>query len=170
MSNTEDTVELSEIKGKPVDAIGHMLFHINFDHFKSPFHIEKIFGLVDVKTDAIFKFKIVVSEEGSRRIKFKFIYISEESIDCKIKVENFPLATREHLTIGDDLKTFSCSKEDLKRAPILYFGISVLVITTTLKINAFARKFNDPTSSDFIVKCQDKQFYVHQMILREKSE
>ena len=95
MSNTEDTVELSEIKGKPVDAIGHMLFHINFDQFKSPFHIEKIFGLVDEKNDAIFKFKLVVSEYGSRRIKFKLIYVSEESIDCKIKVDIFPLAIKE---------------------------------------------------------------------------
>ena len=46
MSNTEDTMELSEIKGKPADAIGHMVFHINFDQFKSPFNIEKVFGLV----------------------------------------------------------------------------------------------------------------------------
>jgi hypothetical protein len=75
----------------------------------------------------------------------------------------------EHLTIGDELKTFSSTKEGLKSAPV-YFGISVLVITTALKTNAFARKFNDPTNSDFIVKCQDKQFYVHQSILRERSE
>ena len=68
------------------------------------------------------------------------------------------------------MNTFSSSKESLKRAPIVYIGISVLVITTTLKTNAFSRKFNDPTTSDFIVKCQGKQFYVHQIILREKSE
>ena len=66
MANAEDTVELSEIKGKPVDAIGHMLFHINFDQFKSPFHIEKIFGLLDVKTETTFKFKLVVSEYCAR--------------------------------------------------------------------------------------------------------
>ena len=81
MSNDEDsvTVDMSEIKGKPVDAIGHMLFKIDFDHFKSPFCIEKIFGLVDKTTNAVFKFKLVVSEDGARKIKFKLIYVSEDS-------------------------------------------------------------------------------------------
>ena len=30
--------------------------------------------------------------------------------------------------------------------------------------------FNNPSTSDFIVNCQGKQFYVHQRILRERSE
>ena len=30
--------------------------------------------------------------------------------------------------------------------------------------------FNNPSSYDFIVNCQGKQFYVHQRILRERSE
>ena len=75
MSNTEDTVELSEIRGKPVDAIGHMVFHINFEHFQSPFCIEKIFGLVDEKTNVVFKFKLVVREDGPRKINFKLIFV-----------------------------------------------------------------------------------------------
>ena len=34
----------------------------------------------------------------------------------------------------------------------------------------FPRKFNDPSTSDFIVRCQDKQFHLHQITLQEKSE
>jgi len=33
-----------------------------------------------------------------------------------------------------------------------------------------ARKFTDKSTSDFIVKSQDKKFYVHQIILSERSE
>ena len=50
MSNTEEDalVDMSDnINGRPVDATGNMLFTILFDHFISPFHIEKVFGLID---------------------------------------------------------------------------------------------------------------------------
>ena len=33
-----------------------------------------------------------------------------------------------------------------------------------------AKSFNDKSSSDFVVQCQDKEFYVHQYILKQKSE
>ena len=172
MSDDEDsvTVDMSEIKGKPVDAIGHMLFKIDFDHFKSPFCIEKIFALVDKTTNAVFKFKLVVSEDGARKIKFKLIYVSEEPIDCKIKVQRCPSAILEHLRIGDELKNIRYTKENLKTNSEVYFSISVLVITKTSMNNCFARKFNDPSTSDFIVSCQDKQFHVHQITLQEQSE
>ena len=172
MSDDEDsvTVDMSEIKGKPVDAIGHIIFKIDFDHFKSPFCIEKIFGLVDKTTNAVFKFKLVVSEDGARKIKFKLIYVSEEPIDCKIKVQSCPSAIFEHLRIGDELKNICYTKENLKTNNEVYFSISVLVITKTSMNNCFVRKFNDPSTSDFIVHCQDKQFHVHQIILQEKSE
>ena len=172
MSRTKDsaTMDLLKIKGKTVDAIGHMIFQIDFDHFKSPFCIEKIFGLVDKKTNAVFKFKLVVNEDGPRKINFKLVYVSEEPIDCKIKVDNCPSAIVEHLTIGDELKTQQYMKGNFKMDPILEFGISVLVITTTSMNNEFAEKFNEPSTSDFRVYCQDKQFHVHQRILREKSE
>ena len=172
MSSNEEstTMDLLEIKGKTVDAIGHMVFHITFDHFKSPFCVEKIFGLIDEKTNAVFKFKLVVNEDGSRKIKFKLMYVSEQPIDCKIKIDNCPSAVVEHLTIGDELKTFKITKEDLKRVRMVDFCISVLVITTSSMNKVFAERFNELSTSDFRVHCQDKQFYVHQRILREKSE
>ena len=66
MSNIKKdiVVDLSEIKGTPVDTIGHMVFQIDFDNVKLPFRIEKIFGLLDKKTNAVFKFKFVVSGES----------------------------------------------------------------------------------------------------------
>ena len=172
MSNIKKdiAVDLSEIKGKPVDTIGHMVFQIDFDNVKSPFRIEKIFGLLDKKTNVVFKFKFVVSGDGPRKIKFKLIYVSEEPIKCKIKIESCPSDIFEHLTIGDELVTFQRTKEDLKMFRYMLFGISVLAIKTTLDTNFFASKFNEKSTSDFTVKCQDKLFYVHQVILREKSE
>ena len=118
----------------------------------------------------MFKFKLVVNENGPRKIKFKLIYVSEETIACKIKIENFPSEILEHLTISEELTTFDLKKEDLKTDNRMYFSISVLVITTTSMNNVFAEKFNDPSTSDFRVKCLDKQFYVHQRILRGRSE
>ena len=51
------------------------------------------------------------------------------------------------------------------------FIISLCVtLKPSLTVNVFARKFNDESTSDFIVKCQDKQFHVHQLILRERSK
>ena len=35
--------------------------------------------------------------------------------------------------------------------------------------SAETNKFNDPFTSDFIVKCEDKEFHVHQKILQERS-
>ena len=40
MANTAELENMSEINGKTVDAIGHMIFQVNMDHFKSPFHVE----------------------------------------------------------------------------------------------------------------------------------
>ena len=92
-------------------------------------------------------------------------YVSEETIYCKIKVRNHPSEILEHMNIGDELKVFNCKKKNVKS---FYFGISVLVITTTS--TNFARMFNNPSTSDFIVNCQGKQFFVHQSILRGRSE
>ena len=36
--------------------------------------------------------------------------------------------------------------------------------------SVLASKYNDQASSDFIVKCQDQEFHVHQFILKERSD
>ena len=38
------------------------------------------------------------------------------------------------------------------------------------KSNLVSRKFNDQSSSDFIIECQNKKFYVHEMILSDQSQ
>ena len=167
MSATE---ELSKIKGKSVDAIGHLTFYIDFEQLRSPFRIEKIFGLINMKTNVVFKFKLVVTEDRPENMKLELTYVSEESIDCKIKIGNHPPELFEHLNISDKVKFFNCTKRNPAMFQRVCFDISVLVITTTSINNVFARMFNNQSTSDFTVKCQDKQFYVHQRILRERSE
>ena len=39
-----------------------------------------------------------------------------------------------------------------------------------MKSNLISRNFNDQSSSDFIIECKNKNFYVHQMILKDQSE
>ena len=163
-------MDLSKIKGKPVDAIGQMTFYIDFEQLRSPFRIEKIFGLINMKTNVVFKFKLVVTEDGPENMKLELTYVSEESIDCKIKIGNHPPELFEHLNISDKVKFFNCTKRNPAMFQRVCFDISVLVITTTSINNVFARMFNNQSTSDFTVKCQDKQFYVHQRILRERSE
>ena len=173
MSNTEELENMSKINGKPVDAIGQMIFQINMDHFKSPFNIEKIFGLIDKKTNAVFKFKLVVNEDGPREIKFKLVYVSEEHIDCQVKIASGPSEILENMTVGDELKTFNyeLGLMNWNNVEFVSFVISLCVtLKPSLYGNVFARKFNDASTSDFIVQCQDKQFHVHQLILREGSK
>ena len=35
---------------------------------------------------------------------------------------------------------------------------------------SFSDMFNDENTSDFTIKCQDKYFYVHQLILKRNGE
>ena len=173
MSDTEEFENMSEINGKPVDAIGHMIFQIDMDHFKSPFHVEKVFGLIDKKTNAVFKFKLVVNEDGPREIKFKLVYLSEEHINCQVKIPSGQSEMLQNMTVGDELKIFNDRLGLISgnKIEFVQFAISLCVtLKPSLYGNVFARKFNDALTSDFIVKCQDKQFYVHQMILREGSK
>ena len=116
--------------------------------------------------------KLVVSEDGPEKIKFKLTYVSEEPIDCKIRIGNQSFEILEHCTICDEVKNFHYKKENLLTVPRvnISFGISVFVIKTNSMYNVFARMFNNLSTSDFIVNCQDKVFYVHQSILRERSE
>ena len=173
MANAEELENMLEINGKPVDAIGHMIFQINMDHFKSPFHVEKVFGLIDKKTNAVFKFKLVVNEDGPREIKFKLVYLSEEHINCQVKIPSGQSEMLQNMTVGDELKIFNDRLGLISgnKIEFVQFAISLCVtLKPSLYGNVFARKFNDALTSDFIVKCQHKQFYVHQMILREGSK
>ena len=54
----------SQINDKPADAIGHVVFRFDFDYFKSPFQIEKAFGLMVKEANLVLKFKLILKESG----------------------------------------------------------------------------------------------------------
>ena len=166
----------SKINDKPVDAIGHMVFDFDLDHFKSPFCIEKVFGLIVEEINTVLKFKLVVKdiEQGSR-IKFKLMYLSEEKIDCKFEEKGLGIQKRKQLKTGDTLINLVRKPSDVliedSRAIDFSFSIGLTFdISSQMKCNLISRKFNDQSSSDFIVECQNEKFHVHEMILKDQSE
>ena len=98
----------SKINDKPVDAIGHMYFALDLDHFKPPFLIEKAFCLMVKETNLVLKFKLVVKDAEQKSIKFKLIYLSEERIDCKFEARALKKREQKLLNIGDTLVKFAC--------------------------------------------------------------
>ena len=100
----------SQIKDKPVDAIGHMIFTFDFEHFESPFQVEKVFGLMVKEANLVLKFKLILKETKDEEtdqelIKFKLIYLNEESID---------LQEQKLLEIGDELVNFVHELDELR--------------------------------------------------------
>ena len=167
----------SKINDKPVDAIGHMVFNCDLDHFKSPFYIEKVFGLRVKENNVVLKFKLVVKDtkEKKRRIKFKLIYLSEEKIDCKFEEDYLEKQEQKQLKMGDTLVKFVCKPADvlIEDSRVIHFGFSIGLrfdASSQMKCNLISRKFNDQSSSDFMVECQNEKFYVHEMILKDQSE
>ena len=167
----------SKIDDKPVDAIGHMVFDCDLDHFKSPFYIEKVFGLIVEENNVVLKFKLVVkdTEEKKRRIKFKLIYLSEEKIDCKFEEDYLEKREQKQLKMGDTLVKFVCQPADVLIEDFRFnqFSFSIGLTfdaSSQMKCNLLSRKFNDQSSSDFIVECQNEKFHVHEMILKDQSE
>ena len=73
--------------------------------------------------------------------------------------------------------TFDFPVDELKHDPQviscigLSFNISYQMKYNIISNNNFiASKFNDRSSSDLIIECQNEKFYVHQMILKFHSE
>ena len=109
-----------------------------------------------------------------REMELKLVYLSEDLIDCKFgrmrKKRPDEWTLKENLLSGDEaLKT----KFNLVN-PRFSFRMSIsLCLKETDQDSiptSIARSFNDQASSDFIVKCQDKEFYVHKYILKQQSE
>ena len=118
-----------------------------------------------------------------RLIGWKLIYLSEDLIDCKVGTSqsyvmfhNFGASrtssrkedwkTKENISPGDEILNF----KDLSYC----FSIEIYVCFKTTNEESIptriGRSFDDKTTSDFIVKCQDKEFHVHQYILKQQSE
>ena len=116
--------------------------------------------------------KEIKDEETDQEIiKFKLIYVNEESIECKFEEKYLDLQVQKQLEIGDELVNFVYDLDELKDDSRVQFCICLsLNISCRMKSNLISRNFNDQSSSDFIIECQDKKFYVHQMILKDQSE
>ena len=109
-----------------------------------------------------------------REMELKLVYLSEDLIDCKFgrmrKKRPDEWTLKENLLSGDEaLKT----KFNLVN-PRFSFRMSISLCLKEINEGSIptniARSFNDQASSDFIVKCQDKEFYVHKYILKQQSE
>ena len=162
----------SKINDKPVDAIGHIKFSFDFDIFKSEFHIEKVFGLIVQGTNQVLRFKLIAkdTDQKSKGFKFKLIYISDERIECKIEEDYFRIQEQITLDIGDTLVKYFPPKE-LKKDLVFCISIGLSFDKSTqMHCNLVSRKFNDQSSFDFTIECQNEKFYVHEMILRDQSE
>ena len=156
----------SKINDKTVDAIGHMYFAFDFDHFKP---IEKAFCLIVKETNLVFKFKLVVKSTEQKSIKIKLIYLSEERIECKFEASTIEKREQKLLNIGDTLVKFVCKASQKMIGFIFSIGLS-FDASKQRKSSLVSRKFNDQSSSDFIIECQNKKFYVHEMILSDQSQ
>ena len=130
-----------------------------------------------------------VSQNKGANFDLELVYMSQEPIDCdlefKTKVGTFYMP----LTMGPDPPgvLWAGKKENMSTFS-RRFGLkspsygSGFYLTIVLKIsqdgNAHensemincASKFNDFSTSDFKVVCQDTVFHVHQWILEQKSE
>jgi hypothetical protein len=101
--------------------------------------------------------------------------LSEEKINCKFEEEGFEMQEQKQLKIGDTLirlvyKPADCMFEDSR---VIGFNFSIGLsfdVSSQMKCNLISRKFNDQSSSDFMVKCQNEKFYVHEMILKDQSD
>ena len=144
--------------------------------FKSPFYIEKVFGLMVKENNIVLKFKLVVkdTEQGSR-IKFKLIYLSEEKIDCKFEEVDLGIQEQKQLKSGDTLVKLVYEPSDvlIGDTRVIDFSFSIGLTfdaSSQMKCNFMSRKFNDQSTSDFVVECQNEKFHVHKIILKDQSE
>ena len=190
--------ELPEkINGKDVVASsGKIYFAFNFfksdssmgigDGFDNGQGYEKIFGLLDKNTNVLLKFKLIalVKECGEIRttvfassqskkatIDFKLIYLSEEPIDCRINLEIGAPKEKILNNMSFFNQIFNTYPESRK---YIMLSIDVCWHLAEQKFSwlnqLVTQKFNDNFSSDFVIKCQEKEYYVHQFILKERGD
>ena len=89
--------------------------------------------------------------------------MSEEKINCKFEEEGFEMQEQKQLKIGDTLirlvyKPADCMFEDSR---VIGFNFSIVLsfdVSSQMKCNLISRKFNDQSSSDFMVECQNEKF------------
>ena len=113
----------------------------------------------------------------TRKFQFQLIYLSEDPIDCKVKRNNKEPEIVQNLTCGKQVyeKIISYDKvigyELLVVARDITISLSLKMPSKDLPLpTQIASSFNDESSSDFIIECQEKEFHVHQYIIKQRSE
>jgi hypothetical protein len=174
--------DMSTINGKPVDATANLRMYVQLKECKAP--IEKVFGVILKETNVLLKFHLIFSytlspgNEPREKCEFKLIYLSEDPIDCKIitsgSVRKKPQLL-QNLTCGNQLYEKMTDFSD-----ITIFGAkhTYIIVALSLKkksqelslLTQISNSFNDESSSDFIIECQEKEFHVHQYIIKQRSE
>ena len=174
--------DMSTINGKPVDALAKLSIHFNLKDCKAP--IEKMFGVVLKESNVALKFNSILydkpspgNHEKERQIQYKLIYLSEDPIDCKIQRSKEKPEFLQNVTFGNQVfERVNCY--NINPMTSQHWTKFTISISLSLKLPSqdfplltqISRSFNDESSSDFVVECKGKEFYVHQYILRQRSE
>ena len=172
--------DMSTINGKPVDATANLIIHFDSYESTSTLPIEKVFGVMLKESNVVLKFNTIITKHHSARgekRKFQLIYLSEDPIDCKVKWDDKEPEIVQNLTCGKQVY------EKIVRVDPPT-GYELMVVARDITISLFlkipskdlplptqiASSFNDESSSDFIIECQEKEFHVHQYIIKQRSE
>merc|ERR1712156_196826 len=129
---------------------------------RSKIKIDKLFGLVSKRDNSVFKFRLIVKcPLNCREVEFDLIYLGEIPINCKVTIDQQSY----------HLKNMSSLYKSIWRQNKYRFTLEVGQNPNSSYVpTCFEQKFNDQTTSDFIVKCQDEVFHVHQFVLSSRSE
>jgi len=141
----------------PVFASGG--FEVSFG--KGPFEIDKSFGLIK-DDNSVYKFRIVFKSSGftmasSKVVAMTLIYLGEPSIDCRISIGKGEHNQEVIKNMSVYKTTFIIEKDKIIRRIFIEVGQDPDASNVT---TCFANKFNDRYSSDFMVKCKDKVFFL----------
>ena len=182
-----DSSMKSERKAGDVPEVARGAFIFNLtaptDDQIMRYNIDKAFGLVKAD-NSVLKFRLILTgtwEKDSVKLKNKFVYLSDEAMTCHIQMYcgggqlTGEKATKDCMSMEED-KDFEI---DMKMNIIWGVYRYKFVVRIGQDLNAqaqakmnpnYANKYKNRSSSDFLVKCEDSMFPVHQWILEDRSE
>ena len=188
MDPEADSCMKSERKVGDVPEVAHgaFIFYLTAptDDKIMRYNIDKAFGLVKAD-NSVLKFRLIVTgtwEKDSLKLKNKFVYLSDEDMTCHIQMYYGgggqlvgEKTTKDCMSMEED-KDFEIDKK-INFIKGFYGYKFVVRIGQDLNAQAqakknpnYANKYKNRPSSDFLVKCEDSMFPVHQWILKDRSE
>ena len=182
----ESSIEsLRKVGDVPEVANGVFYFYLTppTDDQVMHYNIDKVFGLVKAD-NSVLKFRFIVTgtwEKGSVKLKNKFVYLSDEAMTCHIQMYNEKAqllgekTTKDCMSMEED-NVFEIDEIQQQFGLRFLYGFVIRIgqdldAQAQSKMNPnYANKYKDRSSSDFLVKCEDSMFPVHQWILEDRSE